>query len=102
MTFEVRQANEGKTLEIIVKGQFQFAGHREFRDAYVGFVEAGGHFRVKLAQTEYMDSAALGMLLLLNEHAKQHRQSITLVAPPPVIRRILDVACFDKLFHIED
>lgn len=102
MTFEVHQRDDAKELEILVKGRFQFACHRDFRAVYIDCIEPGYRYRVNLAHTEYMDSAALGMLLLLNEHAKQHRQSVVLASPPTVIRRILDIARFDKVFQIED
>ncbi len=102
MAFTVTRSDDGRTLEIAVSGSFQFSLHREFRDAYSNFIVPDGLIRLNLSQTEYMDSAALGMILLLNEHAKQHRSSIALCKPPQVIRRILEIASFDKLFRIED
>ncbi len=102
MAFTVTKSDDGRTLEITVSGSFQFSLHREFRDAYNHYTVPDSQIRVNLAQTEYMDSAALGMILLLNEHAKQHRASIVLCKPPGVIRRILEIASFDKLFRIED
>jgi anti-anti-sigma factor len=101
MAFNATTSEDGRTLEIVVSGRFQFSVHREFRDTYTKFTVPGGLVRINLAQTEYMDSAALGMILLLNEHVKQHRARIVLSKPSAMIRRILDIANFDKLFVIE-
>lgn len=101
MTFNATTSEDGRTLEISVSGRFQFSEHREFRDAYTKFTVPGGKVQLNLAQTEYMDSAALGMILLLNEHVRQHQGSVVLSKPPAGIRRILEIANFDKLFPIE-
>ena len=54
-----------------------------------------------LRGTTYIDSAALGMLLQLREHAGGKRQAVRLANAQPVIRDILTVANFDRLFTIE-
>lgn len=102
MAFTAIRSEDGRTLEISVSGSFQFSLHREFRDTYREYTVPDSLIRLNLTQTEYMDSAALGMLLLLNEHAKQHRGTVVLHRPSPVIRRILEITSFDKLFRIED
>jgi anti-anti-sigma factor len=90
----------GKTLTIAVGGTFQFGVYREFREAYEAFTLSGADIRVDLTDATYMDSAALGILMLLREHAALHAQKIVIANAPPVIRRILDIASFEKLFSI--
>lgn len=86
---------------IQISGRFDFALHRDFREAYRNQAQSGHVFRVNLAQAQYMDSSALGMLLLLKEHADTLRGKVVIEAPPLAIRRILEVASFDKVFSIE-
>ena len=100
MSVNVSISHDGKTLTLSVSGDFQFSLHREFRDAYLGFTVSGGEVRVNLAATAYMDSSALGMLMLLQEHAKKHQQNVLIESPQPAIRRILEIASFDRLFRI--
>lgn len=85
---------------VAVSGNFDFSLHREFRGTYRYQSGAGHLFRIDLAQTLYMDSSALGMLLLLREHAQSIKGRVVIEHVPPAIRRILDVAHFDKLFEI--
>jgi anti-anti-sigma factor len=55
---------------------------------------------VDLSGTDYLDSSALGMLLLLREHAGGEGSKIDIVNSSPDVKKILDVANFGKLFEI--
>lgn len=88
------------TVHIKVSGRFDFSVHREFRDAYRD-VEPEGRYFVDLTEAEYLDSSALGMLLLLHEHAGGEDGQVVLKVRSPQIRKVLTIAKFDRLFHIE-
>jgi anti-anti-sigma factor len=47
-----------------------------------------------------MDSSALGMLLLLREHVDGVRERVRIINCNTEIRKILEIANFDKLFDI--
>lgn len=100
MTVKASASTDDKSLTLAVSGNFTFALHREFRDAYTPFTSPGGELRVNLAATTYMDSSALGMLMLLQEHAKKYQQQVLIESPQPAIRKVLEIASFDKLFRI--
>jgi len=53
-----------------------------------------------LDSTEYLDSSALGMLLLLREHAGGESSNIRISKASPEVKKILEVANFEKLFNI--
>ncbi len=56
---------------------------------------------VDVSSLKYMDSAALGMLLLLDEKAFKAKKSVTLISVPGPVSEILKVANADKLFAIK-
>lgn len=85
---------------IEIRGRFDFAIHKAFRDAYKNIITAR-QFVVDLSHVEYMDSAALGMLLLLREHAVAHSAKVTLSRPRSDVRRVLDIANFGRLFEMD-
>lgn len=85
---------------VVVSGNFDFSVHREFRDTYRYQTGTGHLYRIDLGQAQYMDSSALGMLLLLRDHAQSHGGRVVIEHAPPQIRRILEVARFDKLFEL--
>lgn len=103
MALTARVSDDGATVTIAISGRFDFGIHREFRNAYEKADVKNPHpkFVVDLSGTEYMDSSALGMLLLLREHAGGDRSDVVIVNCRPVIKEILDIANFDKLFTIK-
>lgn len=87
------------TVIIRLTGNFDYQCHREFRDAYRYEPEAS-RFVIDLHRAEALDSAALGMLLLLRDHAGREKCDITITGSHPNIKRIFEIASFDKLFKI--
>ncbi len=87
---------------ISLQGRFDFSAHREFREAVKSaLAEAGIHeIEIDLSAVNYMDSSALGMLLLSRENAAAQRKAIVLTRPAGNIRQVLEVANFHKLFTI--
>ena len=91
---------EGSKVTIAVAGKFDFQLYDEFRASYADTAGDGVEYVVDLAETEYLDSSALGMLLLLREHAGGETSSIEIKQATAEVRKILDVANFGKLFKI--
>lgn len=93
-------SDDGKKVTISVAGKFDFQLYDEFRSAYVDTQGAGIQYLVDLSGTDYLDSSALGMLLLLREHAGGEGSRIGIVNASVDVKKILDVANFGKLFEI--
>jgi HptB-dependent secretion and biofilm anti anti-sigma factor len=87
---------------IVMKGRFDFQIHKEFKEAYTGLFDnaAVRQIEVEMSRLEYLDSSALGMLMLLNERAKSVNKTIALVNPSGVVDQVLEVANFNRLFNI--
>jgi len=95
----VTASREGNTVTIHISGHFGFPAYRSFRDAYMPN-PAGTQYVIDLHATEYMDSSALGMLLVLREHAGGERAGIRIERARPEVRQILQTAHFERLFTI--
>lgn len=87
---------------IVLLGQFDFTTHKEFRGACQELLDEDGlsSIEVDFAEVPYLDSSALGMLLLLKEKAAHKGKSLALINCRESVRQVLDVACFNKLFTI--
>lgn len=88
---------------INIKGRFNFEMHSQFRTAYqedTSKGKKGRKFVIDLSGTEYIDSSALGMLLLLREEAGTNESDIEIVNAKPEIKKILETANFQRLFKI--
>lgn len=100
MGISMTVSDGGGKVTISVAGKFDFQLYDEFRASYADTAGTGVEYVVDLSDTEYLDSSALGMLLLLREHAGGEDSKIEITQASPEVRKILDVANFGKLFKL--
>ena len=100
LNVEIRD-NNGK-LKLLMSGRFDFNSNRDFRKAYEEGMKriSSGNIEIDFSGVHYMDSSALGMLLLFKERAGEDNRNISLVNCQESVREILDVVNFGKLFTI--
>lgn len=58
----------------------------------------GSEVVVDLADTSYLDSSALGMLLVMRDKARARGKSIVISGPGGLVREALERARFEKIF----
>ena len=93
---------EDKRAILRLTGRFEFSMHREFREAVDTALQTKDVEAVviDLAGVEYLDSSALGMLLMLRDRANTAKKSLSLASPRGMVKQALEIARFDKLFSI--
>ena len=94
--------NEAGKATIKLAGRFDFNTHREFRGAYEPLVgdPAVRAVVVDFAGVDYLDSSALGMLLMLRDKLGGANKEVTLTGIRGNVKQVLDIANFGKLFQI--
>ena len=94
--------NESGKATIKLSGRFDFNTHREFRAAYEPLVGDGSVRAVviDLSGVDYLDSSALGMLLMLRDKLGGVSKEVTLSGVRGNVKQVLDIANFGKLFQI--
>ncbi|MGP0174908.1 STAS domain-containing protein [Pseudomonas sp. NCHU5208] len=100
MSITSQASADGQELTITIRGRFDFASHQEFRDAYERVSITPKRYLVDLKETSYLDSSALGMLLLLRDHAGGDSAQIRLLNCSGDVRKILAISNFEQLFQI--
>jgi anti-anti-sigma factor len=102
MAMTVTQQINEDTAHIILKGRFDFSSHRDFRQGYEQSLHTPDIkvILVDLDGVEYIDSSALGMLLLLREKALQAGIEVKLANCKGAVLQVLEVANFGRLFNI--
>ncbi len=90
----------GDSVLINIMGRFDFNAHHDFRNIYRN-EKTSAAYTIEMSGTEYIDSSALGMLLLLREHAGNESASITISGCNDDIKRIFAISNFEKLFTIK-
>lgn len=101
MSVTAKTSDDKKTVDIYVAEQFDYSAHQSFREAYRYINEPGALFRVDLSKATYLDSSALGMILLLKEHADSLSGKVVLSQPNASVSKILSIAKFDQFVTIE-
>ena len=101
MTISKSKYLDGKGIKIKISGRFEFTQHQQFREAYADVLPEKTSFIIDLSDTVYMDSAALGMLLVLRERAGGLNSDITLSGFNSAIKQVLEISHFQNLFKLE-
>lgn len=89
----------GSSVLISINGRFDFNAHHDFRNIYRN-EKSDAAYTIDMSGTDYIDSSALGMLLLLREHAGNESASITIKGCNDDIKKIFAISNFEKLFII--
>lgn len=101
MSIESRASQSGDELTISIEGRFDFSAHQEFRDCYERIDTEPASYVVDLNRTTYLDSSALGMLLLLRDHAGGDNAEVSIVNCNRDVKKILTISNFEQLFSIQ-
>ncbi len=85
-----------------LSGRFDFTTRNQFigqLDSEIGKL-AEPEIWVDLGQVDYIDSSALGMLLMLRDKAKKLDKIVALQSAHGQVREVLGTAQFDRLFPV--
>lgn len=95
-------SKDGGKAVITLTGRFDFNTHRDFRAAYEPLVAdpALREVTVDFAGVDYLDSSALGMLLMLRDKLTGAGKEVGLGNVRGTVKQVLDIANFGKLFRI--
>jgi len=100
---EVSVGTENGRAVVHLRGRFDFNASREFRGAIDSALEQPDidGVQVDLGGVEYLDSSALGMLLMLRDRCKGAEKTVSLANCRGAVKQVLDIANFSRLFQIE-
>jgi len=87
------------TYDVTLSGNFTFDDHTDFRDVLQQMSEADvRHVVFHMNKLEFIDSAALGMLLLARDEAQKHQKNLAISGATGQVKKMFDMARFDTLF----
>ena len=87
------------TCDVTLTGKFTFEDHMEFRSLIQEIAQPEMEKLVLHMQgVEFIDSAALGMLLLALDESRKHDKPLVISSAGGQVRKMFDMARFDTLF----
>ena len=88
--------------KVSISGEFTFGDHAAFKAiADRVFEGQGWPIVIDLAKLEFIDSAGLGMLLIVRDEAKKANRSLVLRGAQGQVKRMFEVTKFNTLFTVE-
>lgn len=100
MTVSAIPNDNGTEMTIKITGRFDFSSHQEFRQIYENASPDVQVYTIDMAEATYLDSSALGMLLL-RDHAGGDNSDIRITRCNEDVRKILSISNFGQLFRID-
>ena len=99
MEYTINSDSSQRTVSL--NGRLTFSDHDVFREITQALGEPGpGKCSVDLSGLEFIDSAGLGLLLLVKEAAQENNISISLTGASDQVAKMLDITKFNELIDI--
>ncbi len=99
LSVDDNQAPGQATIRVV--GSFNYDAVLEFRDAYAQEDWANTKLTVDLGQCDYIDSAALGALLLMKSALDKAEGEVVIRVGHDAVRESLGAVHFEKKFTVE-
>ena len=88
--------------QALISGDLTFSDHGGFKELMAKlFGTKGSSIVIDLSKLDFIDSAGLGMLLLVRDEAGKASRKLILRGPQGQVKRMFDLTKFDTLFAIE-
>lgn len=98
---EYVMSNQNRGLRVHLSGQFTFADNNKFKHILESLEqEAPQSLNLNLSAVDFIDSAALGMLLLLRDRCQQQNVSLAIEEAQGQVEKIMMISKFDQLFKM--
>lgn len=99
---EFKTQTSADAVEVRLSGRLEFTDHDRLREI-VALINAdcAKNFILDLADLKFIDSAGLGMLLILQEEAEQNGISFTVARPRGEVRRSIELAKIDQIIRFD-
>jgi anti-anti-sigma factor len=98
---EYTRTTNGSVYNLKLSGRFTFADHNAFKEIFKLFTDSSiNKIEIDLSNVEFVDSAALGMLLLTRDEAKKASKAITIRNPQGQVKKMFEISRFYELFDI--
>ena len=97
----IESRKEDAAFRVKLQERMSFSDHSAFRDLLTDISRNKAKTAVfDMSELISIDSAGLGMLMIALEESRKGGWSLSLKAPQGHVRKLLELACFDKLIPI--
>ena len=99
----IYKEQQGSRLEVTLSGKFTFSDNQAYRNILEQIANPQvTHITFHMRQVDFVDSAALGMLLLARDEAQKHDKKLIISGIQGQVKKMFSVARFDSLFSLQN
>lgn len=99
---EYSQTVDDQVYTVKLKGKFTFSDNQNFRKIIVAAQDSSAQtLHIDISQIDFIDSAALGMLLVAKEEMEKHKKQLYISQPEGQVKKMFDVSNFSQIFDIK-
>lgn len=92
---------EGDNIKFSISGKFTFADYQSFRTVLDSIKNGEGRVLIiDFSGVDFLDSAALGMLLVAKEEADKKRIEVILENASGHVQKMFELSDFNSMFNI--
>ncbi len=96
----ITQDSDDTQTVVLLNGRFDFGARKSFKDAVDKASEAQKPVVLDLEKVTFVDSSALGLLVICHQNLKNKKVPFYLVNPQTYVKQVLDLANIGKMIPI--
>jgi HptB-dependent secretion and biofilm anti anti-sigma factor len=97
---DVTQEQGVDSVIVHIAGRFDFGSRKIFKDAMDQAIQKGMPVVLDLGQVTFVDSSALGLLVITHQNFRKKKIVLCLINPQTYVRQVLDLANIAKMIPI--
>jgi anti-anti-sigma factor len=90
---------QGKAI-VHLDGRFDFGARKDFKEAVEQATQEGTPIVLNLEKVTFVDSSALGLLVICHQNLKNKNIPFYLVNPQTYVKQVLDLANIGKMISV--
>ena len=93
----ITQETVGDNMILHLDGRFDFGSRKTFKESVDGVSVEGSPIVLDLEKVTFVDSSALGLLVICHQNLKNKKVPFYLVNPQTYVKQVLDLANIGKM-----
>jgi anti-anti-sigma factor len=94
---KITQEHHNETVTLKLEGNFTYTQRRPFQEALKAVaIQNVEHIIIDLSQVAFLDSAALGLLMITHRQLQGEKRKLSLAYPQLTVRQIIELANLHK------
>ncbi|MBX3237157.1 MAG: STAS domain-containing protein [Nitrospiraceae bacterium] len=98
---KITEEAQGQSMTLKLEGNFTYTQRKPFQDAVKNACGKNAqHIIIDLSQVSFLDSAALGLLMVTHRQLVAEKRKLSMYKPQPTVKQIIELANLHKTIPV--